>query len=266
MTAPVVAGHPEDEWRDRVERVRRIHAGESEDLSNVSPRLRAFATGRRIDAAMRAARQAETDRGRGDLEAAMARIVGAAPATVPARPRPGRSLWDPTLQVDAYWSPTPILGFRIWDVDTRLQGARKPWTTPTHDAECLRRGAGRHDDEVPHSDGSCGKPPCGVYATKDPDALLDYWGPGRAIGLVELSGKVVEHDFGYRARKATAVLMVVSWTGGEAVASTDEEVAALFADPEGWVARQSSNGTPCLSVGSMLRAAAERHEQSLSGG
>jgi hypothetical protein len=263
MTVPAV-DDPEANWRDRVERIRRIHAGEFDDLSDVSPRLRAIATGRMIDAAMRAARQAETARGREDLEAAMARIVGSAPATLPIRFRPKPSMWDSTLDREVFWSPTPILGFRVWEVGTRLRGARKPWRTPTYDAECVRRGAGPHGDEIPHTDGSCGKPACGIYATKDPDPLLDYWGPGRAIGVVEMSGKVVEHDFGYRARRATAVFMVMSWAGGEEVASTPAEVTDMFADPQGWLDRRRKMGVlgAVPPVGPMLREAAERHRRS----
>jgi hypothetical protein len=248
-----------------VERIRRFHAGESADLSDVSPRLRAFAAGRGIDAAIRAARQAEIDRGREDLEAAMARIVGSAPPTLPIRFQPRRSLWDPTLDRDAYWSPTPILGFRVWEAGKRLQGARKPWLSPTYEAGCLRGSSEQFDDAVPHTDGHCGKPPCGIYAAKDPDPLLGkyWWRPGRVIGLVELSGKVVEHDFGYRARRATAVFLVVSWIGGEEVASTPEDVAAVFADPQGWLERRLVAGpvSPCLSVGPLLREAAERHRR-----
>jgi hypothetical protein len=217
-----------------------------------------------IDSAIRAARQAEVDQGREDLEAAMARIIGAAPTDLPARRNPSRSLWDSTLDPRTYWSPTPILGFRVWDVGKQLRGARRRWPRPTHEAVCLRRGTERPDDQVPHTDG-CRTPACGIYATKTPYPLIRYGGPEWAIGLVELSGKVVEHDFGYRARRATAVCLVVVWLGGQAIASTPEEVAAVFADPQGWIAHRRRMGPQrsCQPAEEILREAAERHRRTL---
>jgi hypothetical protein len=229
MTVTAVADYPEDEWRERVGWSLRVHAGEEVDRSQVPPRLRPWVTGRMIDSALRAARQAEVDQGREDLEAAMARIIGAAPTDLPARRNPSRSLWD-----------------------------------STHEAVCLRRGTERPDDQVPHTDG-CRTPACGIYATKTPYPLIRYGGPERAIGLVELSGKVVEHDFGYRARRATAVCLVVVWLGGQAIASTPEEVAAVFADPQGWIAHRRRMGPQrsCQPAEEILREAAERHRRTL---
>jgi hypothetical protein len=194
----------------------------------------------------------------------MARIVGSAPSTLPVRSRPSPSLWDPTLDRNTYWSPTPILGFRVWEVGKQLHGAKRPWPTPTYEAGCLRGGTELQDDQIPHT-GGCRKPPCGIYAMKDPDALLRYGGPERAIGLVELSGKVVEHDFGYRARRATAVFLVVGWIGGEEIASTPEDVAAVFADPQGWLESHRTAGARRRfhPVGATLREAAERHRRAL---
>lgn len=106
------------------------------------------------------------------------------------------------------WSPTPVVGFRAWAVcPDGLQGARAMWTSPTFEATCSTPFGPKTDLEVPHTDGRCGSPPCGIYATHEIEALLasgltDNL-PDFAVGTVDLSGKVVEHEHGYRAKTAT---------------------------------------------------------------
>ncbi len=181
-----------------------------------------------------AAQLAEHDRGRDDLTAALDAIIGRAPARLrPTRlPRPATPRFDPN---DVFWSPTPILGFRGWHVrDGRLHGAVRPWPTPIHHAGCVKRG--RQDVapaiDVPHTNGECGRPACGIYATKEPGPIVDMFidlGGAVAVGIVELSGKVVEHEYGYRAGVAMAVAMVVV-AGSRAVVVDRSHAGTLFPD------------------------------------
>ena len=131
------------------------------------------------------------------------------------------------------WSPTPIPGFRLWAIrPDGLYGARVRWPTSHLTARCLTRGG---EDDLPHSDGRCGRLGCGIYATKDLAALLadqvTPYSDGYAAGLVALSGKVVEHERGYRAERARTLAVVA--TGAGKFLSTDDadEVDRLFVAP-----------------------------------
>ncbi|MFH1331038.1 MAG: hypothetical protein ABIJ48_10360 [Actinomycetota bacterium] len=138
------------------------------------------------------------------------------------------------------WSATPVFAYRAWGiVKNRLRGVRVAWPVPTVEARCLDYGrrAGADAAEVPHTDGSCGPPPCGIYATKTAAAALDaieHDGP-LALGVAALSGKVVEHEHGYRAAVATAVGMLVV-SHGEVMRFDGIEVDELFLVPDPTVA------------------------------
>ena len=93
------------------------------------------------------------------------------------------------------------------------------------------------DDAVPHTDGRCGHPPCGLYAAKDVRDLdfpaLNALGRRRvALGLVALAGKVVEHEHGYRARRAEVRAMAVIGAGRVVRIGDRTTIERLFADPE----------------------------------
>jgi hypothetical protein len=131
------------------------------------------------------------------------------------------------------WSPRPVLGFRIWRVaDDALYGARLAWTRPTMTATCLRH---QGDEEIPHSDGRCGRLGCGVYVAKQIEPLLvEFAVPETedfALGLVALRGKVVEHERGYRG--AAADVVAIAAVRGERWLATavPEEITKIFARP-----------------------------------
>jgi len=141
--------------------------------------------------------------------------------------------WAATL-----WSPIPVLAYRMWRVrDGRLHGVRSAWNGPELEAHCLGGGriAGRSVG-VPHTNGECGNPPCGIYAYGGPQALIGNLArPGHAVGLVALSGKVVEHERGYRAQLARVVALAVS-VGG---------VVHYSADPS-WVSGVFTGSDPAV--------------------
>ena len=103
------------------------------------------------------------------------------------------------------WSPVPIFGYRLWAIrDTGLFGYRTQWRRPSLTSTCLNNVPG---EDVPHSVHRCGPPACGTYATKSLKVLREELGitevSGYAVGVVALTGKVIEHDQGYRAAHAS---------------------------------------------------------------
>lgn len=131
------------------------------------------------------------------------------------------------------WSPSPVLGYRLWWIeDGRLCGVKLPWKKRTLSATCLRRG---DLGEIPHSDGSCGRLGCGVYAAKTVDPLyrdFNVWDlEDFAIGLVALTGKVVEHDNGYRAAEATVVALGARFERHVLLTNVAEMIEDVFVDP-----------------------------------
>ena len=131
------------------------------------------------------------------------------------------------------WSPTPVLGYRLWAVgEDGLYGVKMVWDSRTITATCL---SNRGNTEIPHSDGRCGRLGCGVYAAKSVDPLyteFDLSGIGNlALGLVAMTGKVVEHDDGYRAAAATVVAIGASLGTHLMLTSDPLRIDQLLADP-----------------------------------
>jgi hypothetical protein len=115
---------------------------------------------------------------------------------------------------------TPILAYRIWGVDElgnvlsmngRLRWPESTWVY----ARC------RSNRDDPRLASPSHRPPaegcsCGIYAVKTLGDLWEAVGLGLfaklegrrpsqhpwAVGVVELAGKVIEHDIGYRSERA----------------------------------------------------------------
>lgn len=108
------------------------------------------------------------------------------------------------------WSPTPVYAYRLWAwKDGQVHGVRERWSATHMRATCEGTTSGI---EIPHSDGRCGRLGCGIYASKDAHALLTEFAPalrsGFIVGLVALTGKLVEHERGYRAEEARVEAVV----------------------------------------------------------
>lgn len=168
--------------------------------------------------------------------AAPARTAVPARRARPRKAAPRRSR-PPRTPLPEFWSPRAVLGFRLWEMRRRLHGAWRVWEGPFREARCVSGRTERDDGEVPHTDGRCGYPPCGIYAFKDAADLLDAFdlpGGGRRFvyGLVELSGKVVEHERGYRGQRAGVVAAAVLGRGQLVRVEGNGRLQALFSAPE----------------------------------
>ena len=122
------------------------------------------------------------------------------PARVPLalrKPAP----WDAPEPDEEFWSPEPMVGWRFWDWEGEsLKGIWEAWPHSGHSAVC---------DACPEVPGWFHT--CGIYALKDPSSLAGYGEREEAIvGRVELSGMVIEHDWGYRATSARIVELWVN--------------------------------------------------------
>jgi hypothetical protein len=97
----------------------------------------------------------------------------------------------------------PLAGPPVSSLGNAWEGAGTTWVT----ASCTRFGSAAH--EVP-SEGCT----CGFYSLKELELVVEHAaifhhmgvmgpGPGRVVlGRILLSGKVIEHDLGYRAERA----------------------------------------------------------------
>jgi hypothetical protein len=139
-------------------------------------------------------------------------------------PEPEPDECEPAGDVRAPDAIEPLIAYRSWlsDPDSRLHSLndRAMWTPEWMTAQCSSR-----DHSVPHE--GC---ECGFYATKEGDALaltvvflgllaVDSREPRTGVGAVranhpgfaaiagsvQLAGKVIEHDDGYRAERARIV-------------------------------------------------------------
>lgn len=159
------------------------------------------------------------------------------------------------------WSPSAVFGFRKWQVRTDgLYGAKQRWLSPTMDAECLRRIPG---DDVPHAMRVCGPPACGIYATKGIEMFGSCaWGlsDGEALGLVAMTGKVIEHEHGYRGAKATLVAVAARYRGMSLRTAEPGLIEELFDGPPEVFARAGDAMPPTISIDAFLNATKQKEE------
>jgi hypothetical protein len=152
------------------------------------------------------------------------------------------------------WTPAAIPGYRMWNVvDGQVVGAVTPWTDRSKSAVCLNGVSGV---DLPHSNGRCGPPACGVYATKQPEYVFARMQRMRnwAIGLVGLTGKVVEHTHGFRAHTATIEALCLVVNGRRLHLDDHILIEAALLDPTGVVA---ASGEPAGSEAAEAAAAAK---------
>ncbi len=152
------------------------------------------------------------------------RMAPLAPRPAP-RPTSGPTPWitTPPEPAEEFWSPEAIVGWRVWAWTGKvLKGSfEHEWPTQSMEADCV----------------VCADPPgwdcpCGIYAMKD-RWMVPPPRPGSAIlGKVEMSGRVVEHEEGYRASQARMTeLWVEDPETARRVAQAYPEVSVRLGSP-----------------------------------
>jgi len=161
------------------------------------------------------------------------------------------------------WTPTPIRGFRMWQVnDDGFRGAKMAWLSPIFVAECLREVPG---EDVPHPVERCGPPACGVYATKRiemfPQGIGGRLQEGQAIGVVGMTGKVIEHAKGYRSARAIVLAVVVRYRAHWLLTAESELIKQVFADPATVVLSCGKLGfPPAATIDAFLNETRQKEE------
>jgi len=100
----------------------------------------------------------------------------------------------------------PLIGWRVWCVVETKAGLRLASVIHDHEwpvgSETVARCEAAHDAP----DLECA---CGIHAAREPAAVLSYlrgrddpWTVARVLGRVQLWGRVVEHEGGWRAERA----------------------------------------------------------------
>lgn len=132
------------------------------------------------------------------------------------------------------WSPQPVVGYRLWTVgeEGHLVGATgRWWEQPSMIATCE---AAQDGDDLPHTARRCSDlgHGCGIYAVKEVSALATLH-PGQSwvMGIVFLTGKVVEHEHGYRGGRADVAAALAVGEDAHLATVDPEELQLLFAHP-----------------------------------
>lgn len=173
-------------------------------------------------------KQAEAEALRCRMETRRREILGLGQARAQLRVDPPSA---PTSFGSAgpFWSPVPMLGFRLWQLTSLgVRGVVQAWEEPRLVAACPW-GPG-----APHETTCCR---CGIYALKEAGDLWlarpGAW-PGVIYGLVALSGKVIEHERGYRGQRAEVAAVALVRDGVLTCGSDSEWIARLFTPGLGW--------------------------------
>jgi hypothetical protein len=147
---------------------------------------------------------------------------------VPRDPRPpraptsGPTPWVTTTPEppDEFWSPDEIVGWRVWSWTGKvLKGSfEHNWASSSMGADCV----------------VCADPPgwdcpCGIYAMKDRRSLSPSRPGSTIVGKVALSGRVVEHEGGYRSSHAR---MTELWVDD---AETARRIALAYPEVRVWL-------------------------------
>lgn len=266
-------------------------AGESNSLGGAG-RLHAR-LGRRVERSQEiTAEMRGIDRRIGDLEAEIVSVqkemlAALRPAVANARAKAtarqaaaaraeraaARRLTLDQAGVEAMWSPTAVMAYRVWLLDKDgLYGSRRRWESARLAARCRVPG------ELPHTDGRCAQVAfgCGIYAAKSSLALMrSVGGTARgsfAVGLVGLEGKVVEHERGYRAGRATVLALVIVHQTTMRMIEEAAEIEQAFINP--FTARPfacapspapADVATLRLEIAGYLEAQAQRRQSWTSG-
>jgi hypothetical protein len=139
----------------------------------------------------------------------------------PRAPTSGPTPWGTTTPEpgEEFWSPDEIEGWRAWSWTGKvLKGSfEHDWVSTSLDAECV----------------VCSEPPgwdcpCGIYAMKKRRSVPPPRRGSAIVGKVALTGRVIEHEDGYRASRAR---MTDLWIDD---VETARQVASAYPEVRVW--------------------------------
>lgn len=122
------------------------------------------------------------------------------------------------------WTPTPIVGYSRFDVvDGALHDGDHRW-----DGSTLRPACPAGRVSPPHEHAACRGAACGVLVWKALDRLPDVSGAElAAIVEVSISGRIVEHDLGYRGESGR-IAALMAFDGGHWFRTRDTDQIEWF--------------------------------------
>ena len=210
MAATDIESDVRDQWqrletyRQRYRIEERLGPIESLENSLVRRRNRRAALSRRLEELEKTIGETLSELNVVDAEIAGARAAGALLIS--------QVLEQVREEMGEAWSPAPVRGFRVWRIDdNQVKGNQVHWPTPSLSSVCLRELPG---EDLPHPMSRCGPPACGIYAVKDLERFPPDVGNGlmdrSMLGVVGLTGKVIEHRDGYRGQHGRVMAMSVN--------------------------------------------------------
>ena len=132
-------------------------------------------------------------------------LVHASHAPVLRLPKSPTRPWRVDEPDEEFWSPTPVVAWRNWRwTGATLRGMCVEWPSETLTAIC------ESCSDAPGWDHTCG-----IYALKKREDLANLPWVENVFGRVELSGLVIEHEQGYRARSARILELWVTGSSDE---------------------------------------------------
>lgn len=133
-------------------------------------------------------------------------------------------------EIDGHdWTPIPITSFTMWHlVDSAMHDGSVPWQTNVAVGRCTQA----EEPPAPHAIDRCAAAGCGIVGLKRAGDLAGFAHDGiAAIGRLEMSGRVVEHEHGFRSQLAE-VVAVIATDGRRWFRSRERsQIEALFAAP-----------------------------------
>ena len=146
-------------------------------------------------------------------------------------------------EIDGHdWTPIPITSFTMWRlIDSTMHDGCVPWRTSVAVGTCHRST----ESPAPHATDQCAASGCGIVAMKSAGMLDGFDHDSMiAIGRLEMSGRVVEHEHGFRAELAEVVALIAT-DGQRWFRSHDRgQIEELFATPEQTFTRLSAPVPP----------------------
>lgn len=106
------------------------------------------------------------------------------------------------------WTPIPIASFTMWNLSGEtMHDGTVSWGGRTAVGTCDRSAAGA----LPHSADACARGGCGIVGLRQLGTIGDVSSDGLVgIGRLHMSGRVVEHEHGYRAELAEVVALIAT--------------------------------------------------------